>query len=268
MYRRLLIEISMYFIEGKKMFRRLNALEIAEGALLADIAVIFQLLSIYLPIAGDLFRVLIFIVFTVLVLRRGLYVGLMGFCVALFVVTVIVGSHSVLLMIIQCIGGLFLGVVMRLRMRFLPILLLGATGGTLALYGILLLTSLVFGIPLTTIVNALHATYNAAIAFMNILTAQLGVGTWWKTSFYPTLAPLVSIAFTYWWLAYFVVLWIGLCPVVFIIYAMTNTFVRLLGYDVRPFPGGHVGRFLHRAGRRSVKFAVRRGIIKRRSVSA
>jgi Predicted membrane protein (DUF2232) len=254
--------------EGKKMFRRLNALEIAEGALLADIAVIFQLLSIYLPIAGDLFRVLIFIVFTVLVLRRGLYVGLMGFCVAVFVVTVIVGSHSVLLMLIQCIGGIFLGVVMHYRMRFLPILLLGATGGTLALYAILLLTSLVFGVPLTTIVNALHATYNAAIAFMNILTAQLGMGIWWKNSFYPTLTPLVNTAFTYWWLSYFIVLWIGLCPVVFIIYAMTNTLVRLLGYDVRPFPGGRVGRFLRRAGQRSVKFAVRRGIIKRRSVSA
>ncbi len=31
---------------------RLSAIEIAEGALLADIAVVFQLLSIYLPIGG------------------------------------------------------------------------------------------------------------------------------------------------------------------------------------------------------------------------
>jgi len=250
------------------MFRRLNALEIAEGALLADIAVIFQLLSIYLPIAGDLFRVLIFIVFTVLVLRRGLYVGLMGFCVALFVVTVIVGSHSILLMLIQCMGGLFLGMVMKYRVRFLPMLLLGATGGTLALYGILLLTSLVFGIPLTTVVDALHAAYKAAIAFMDILTAHIGLGVWWKTSFYPALSPFVNASFTYWWLSYFVLIWLSLCPVVFMIYGMTNVFVRLLGYDVRPFPGGRIGRLLRRARRRSVKFAVRRGIIKRRSVSA
>ncbi len=250
------------------MFRRLNALEIAEGALLADIAVIFQLLSIYLPIAGDLFRVLIFIVFAVLVLRRGLYVGLMGFCVALFVVTVIVGSHSILLMLVQCIGGLFLGVVLRYRVRFLPMLLIGTTGGTFALYGILLLTSFVFGVPLTTIVTVLHATYKAAISFMDILTAHIGLSIWWKQSFYPTLSPLVNTAFTYWWLSYFILLWVSLCPVVFVIYAMTNFFVRLLGYDVRPFPGGRIGRFLHRARRRSMKFAVRRGIIKRRSASA
>ena len=250
------------------MFRKLNALEIAEGALLADIAVIFQLLSIYLPIVGDFFRVLIFIVFTILVLRRGLYVGLMGFCVAVFVVSVIVGSHGVILMLIQCIGGLFLGVVMRWRLRFLPILLLGATGGTLALYGVLLLTSFVFGIPLTTIVSAVHAAYNAAISFMNALTVHIGLGGWWRQSFYPTLAPVVNTAFTYWWLTYFFLLWVPLLPVVAIIYGVTNLFVRLLGYDVRPFPGGRTGRLLQRVRRRSVKFAVRRGIIKRRSVSA
>ena len=34
------------------MFRRLSAIEIAEGALLADIAVIFHLLTLYLPIGG------------------------------------------------------------------------------------------------------------------------------------------------------------------------------------------------------------------------
>ena len=56
------------------MFRNLKAIEIAEGALLADVAVILQLLITYLPLpAGHtVFRILIFVVYTILVLRRGL----------------------------------------------------------------------------------------------------------------------------------------------------------------------------------------------------
>ena len=54
---------------------RLSPIEIAEGALLADVAVIFQLLWLYLPVVGGFFRVLIPVVFTVLVLRRRLQAG-------------------------------------------------------------------------------------------------------------------------------------------------------------------------------------------------
>jgi len=68
------------------MPRKLSAIEIAEGALLADIAVIFQLLSLYLPIGKSFLRILIPIVITIIVLRRRLYVGMMGLRVALFLV--------------------------------------------------------------------------------------------------------------------------------------------------------------------------------------
>ena len=52
------------------MFRRLTAIEIAEGALIADIAVVFQLLVHYLPIGGMYFTLLVPVVFTILLLRR------------------------------------------------------------------------------------------------------------------------------------------------------------------------------------------------------
>ncbi len=247
------------------MFRNLNALEIAEGALLADVAVLFQVLSIYLPFVGDFFRLLIFIVFTVLVLRRGLYVGIMGLCVALFVVTVLVGSHSIILMLLQCVGGLFLGVTMKHRMRLIPLLLIGVTCGALAFYGLALFTSLLLGIPLTTFVDTLHATYKSMISFMDTLTTHVGLNAWWEHTIYPALAPFVNTAFTYWWISFYIVVWLFLWPLVFVIYMMTNVFVRLLGYDVRPFPGGFLGKLLRRVGRRSVKLAVKRGIIKRRS---
>ena len=50
----------------------MSAIEIAEGALLADIAVLFQLAVIYLPVIDLLTRFEIPIVLAVLVLRRGL----------------------------------------------------------------------------------------------------------------------------------------------------------------------------------------------------
>src|SRR5260370_24291599 len=77
---------------------RLSAIEIAEGALLADIAVVFQLLSIYLPIGGGYPALMVPIPFSILVLRRGLYTGLMGFFFALFLIAGLTGPpRSVLL---------------------------------------------------------------------------------------------------------------------------------------------------------------------------
>ncbi len=89
------------------MFRKLSAIEIAEGALLADIAIVFQLLTLYLPVGGDFFRVLIFIVYAVLVLRRGLYVGVMGMLVALFISAIVIGPQLVVFMLLEATGGLF-----------------------------------------------------------------------------------------------------------------------------------------------------------------
>src|SRR5437868_4911419 len=86
------------------------SIEIAEGALLADIAVIFQLVAIYLPIGGDWLRLLIPIVFAIIVLRRGLYVGCMSFCVAIFIVGIVAGPGRIILMLLEGPAGLFLGV--------------------------------------------------------------------------------------------------------------------------------------------------------------
>ena len=244
------------------MFRNLKAVEIAEGALLADIAVLFQLLSIYLPIGGQVFRILTFIVFTILVLRRGLYVGIMGLCVALFVVTVIVGTQSVIDLLLECMGGLFLGVTMKRHMPLLPLLLLGATFGSLAFYGALVLTSLIFAVPLSTLVDVLHSTYTTVISLINGLTAHAGLSGWWKHTLYPGVSSLADWGFRYWILSFYIGLWIVLCPVVFVIYVFTNSFVRLLGYDVRPFPGGRAGKLLRSFNRRSMRVALKWGIIK------
>ncbi len=244
------------------MFRDLKAIEIAEGALLADIAVLFQLLSLYLPIGGQVFRLLVFIVFSVLVLRRGLYVGIMGLCVAVFVSMMIVGTHSIFYLLLECMGGLFLGVTMKRRVPLFPLLLVGVTLGALAFYAFIILASFIFAVPLSTLVDVLHSTYTTLIAFMNSLTAHLGLAAWWKHTLYPPVSSLAELAFRDWIISFYIGTWLTLCPIVFVIYVFANSFVRLLGYDVRPFPAGRLGKLLRRLNRRSVRVALKWGIIK------
>jgi len=246
------------------VFRRLSAIEIAEGALLADIAVVLELLLVYLPVGGGFFRILTFVVFAVLVLRRGLYVGVMGMCVALFIVGVVIGPHYLVPMWIEGMAGLFLGITMKYRLGHIPLLLLGITCGALTAYFLIIFSFLIVGLPFTTIIRLLHQAYDTAIPLITLIATRVGLAVWWKQSIYPTVAAWAAWGFTYWWILFYLGLWAILCPIVTGIYAVTNLFVRLLGYDVRPFPDGKPGKVLYRIARRLVRIAVKRGVLKRR----
>jgi hypothetical protein len=226
------------------MFRRLSAIEIAEGALLADITVIFNLLTLYLPIGGDVFRLLIFIVFALLVLRRGLYAGIMGLCVALFLTAVLSGINFIPIMLLEGTGGLFLGVTMKHRWHHLPLLFVGITCGAASLFILIVLSSLLFGIPLSTFIISLHKAYTAALGLVNLITASIGLSNFWKQNIFPLVSTIANLAFTYWLAGLYLTFWLGLCPVVAGIYYLTGLFVRLLGYEVRPFPGGGLQKLL------------------------
>ncbi len=242
------------------MFRKLTAIEIAEGALLADIAVVFQLLTLYLPIGGEFFRVLIFIVFAVLVLRRGLYVGMMGMFVALFIAAIVTGPQSVVFLLLEATGGLFLGFTMKHRLSHFLLLLIGITCGALALYIVIFLSTFLFGLPFNSLVRGLHNAYTGAMSLMGVLAASVGLSAWWQQTLYPLIAPLAAFGFKYWWALYYVALWALLCPFVIVIYATTNSLVRRLGYGVRPFPDGRV----HKRIRRFSRFLLKAGIRRRR----
>src|SRR4051794_28070902 len=90
----------------------MSAIEIAEGALLADIAVLLQMVAIYLPMLDLLARFVIPIVLAVLVLRRGLPVGIMSCCVGCFLIGMLSGLSFLVPMLLTCTAGLFLGVTM------------------------------------------------------------------------------------------------------------------------------------------------------------
>lgn len=232
------------------MFRNLKAIEIAEGALLADVAVIFQLLALYLPLGELPFLPLIFVIFTILVLRRGLYVSFIAFSVAIFILLVVTGFHDLSLFLLSGSGGLFLGLTMRWRLPHSLLILLGALLGALALFALLAFFNILAGQSLNFLKQSVLAGYEQLMNVADFLMARVGVMTWWKQNVYPAINAFSTTLFRYWWLTGYFLLCITLIPVVTIIYAITNLFVRLLGYEVRAFPGGRFGRWQHRAMRR------------------
>jgi hypothetical protein len=237
----------------------MSAIEIAEGALLADIAVLLQLASMYLPVIDLLTRFVMPIVLSVLVLRRGLAVGIMSCWVGCFLIAMLSGLSFLVPMLLTCAAGLFLGATMRWRWRHLPLLLLGTTGGALAVCGLTVLLSLLAGLPLSIIVRQLDLAYQAGFALADIMAATLGLGAWWRQTAYPALAPIAQTTLEYWWMLYPAALWVFLCPVVALMYFTTNYSVRLLGYDVRAFPGGPIERRMARGARRLIGLGRRLG---------
>ena len=217
------------------MFRRLTAIEIAEGALLADIGVIFQLLALYLPIGKSIFQILSPIVFTIIVLRRGFYVGIMSLCVAVFTIGIMSGPAGWPLMLLECGAGLFLGLTMKHRMGHFWIVMLGTTSGALAFYILLIVGDFLTGIPLTDLVKSLQTTFAQFVALVGALAGSIGLGHWWQMHLLPVVNAIAQVAFKYWLIGFYVLSWIFVFPVVIVVYYVTNLFTRLLGYKVRPF---------------------------------
>lgn len=225
-----------------------SAIELAEGALLADIAVLFQLLVVYLPI-GSFFSLLIPTVFAVVVLRHGFYIGVLSLCVAVFVACVLTGVGSLIAMLFPGGAGLFLGITMKYRMRHGLLVLLGVIGSTVALYALLILTTLLTGLGMNIIVLQLRGSLVASANVAAGASDLLGLGAWWRVQLYPSLASLAHLILDYWSLALLFVCVNFSCPLVVMTYVITNSLVRLLGYRVRPFPDGWVAALIARVRR-------------------
>jgi hypothetical protein len=133
----------------------------------------------------------------------------------------------------------------------------------LTAYFLIIVSFLIIGLPFTSIIRSLHQVYDTAIPLITLIVTRVGLAVWWKQSIYPTVAAWAAWGFTYWWILFYLGLWAILCPIVTVIYAVTNLFVRLLGYDVRPFPDGKLGKVGYRIARRLVRLAVKRSILKR-----
>lgn len=240
---------SLFRSRGLTGFRRLSAIEIAEGALLANVGVIFHIAALYLPQVGGFFQLMIPVLFAVLVLRRGFYVGIIGVCVSVCLVGMLTGIHGFSIMFLGCGAGLYLGITMRQRWHHFPLALVGVTSSALLVYA----SSFVFlwfvGMPINEYIVAFQKVYARTLASMGSIITALGQGIWWQTKGDPALIAFGQLVFRDWWIWYLIALWFGLWPMVLLIYYVTNSSVRLLGYTVRPFPGGWIERLINRLGR-------------------
>ena len=242
------------------MPRKLNAIEIAEGALLVDIAIVFQLLVLYLPVGGLFFSLLIPPIFTILILRRRFYAGVMGMCVALFIIGLLTGLGTIQIMLLEVGAGIYLGLTMKYRLHYLPLILIGVTGSTILLTCITLFSILLFGQAfLDSLLIGFHVTFNLLFSIMNFITSQVGLSNWWN-SVYPTARHLADLTLTHWLAALIIINWITLLPVVTIVYYITTFLVRLLGYDVRPFPDGRINTFIQWLIRLLLRVALKLGL--------
>ncbi|MDQ6660499.1 MAG: YybS family protein [Chloroflexota bacterium] len=242
------------------MKRRLTAIEIAEGALLADIGVIFQLIAIYLPVGGIFFRLLIPTTITIVVLRRSVYAGIMAYLVSMFTAGLISGYNSVGAMMLQAGAGLFLGITMKYRIRDSLLVLIGAAGSALWLYGISILLPFIFGAPLDTIIIPFRRGFAQVISLFDFIAPQIGMYGVWRQGIYPFMNAIATWAFTYWWFSLYIVYFCAFIPIVIIVYYVTNLFIRLLGYHVRPFPSGRLHRLMNWIVRKILKVGMRMGI--------
>lgn len=245
------------------MLRNLNAIEIAEGALLADIAVVFRFIALVLPAGSVFFSVFNFTVFALLVLRRGTYVASMGMGVAVFLAGIMMGPQSLVFLLLEGCGGIFLGVTMKHHWRHGPLLLLGIFAGALALYALVMLLTLLTGLSIHELLRSIQQMLNVLISLLGHIASRLGLGPLWRYQIYPFVTGFVTWGFTNWVYTLYPALCIVLCPIVTAIYMVTNSFVRLLGHDVRPFPSDKFRRWSHRVRRRWLKFRVQRRMVKK-----
>ncbi|GCE06885.1 hypothetical protein [Dictyobacter aurantiacus] len=246
------------------MFRNLHAIEIAEGALLADIAVAFQFMVAFLPVGAGFFVFLNMVVFTVLVLRRGLYVALMGIVTAICLLCILIGPHGATSLVTEGLAGLFLGLTMKYRLPHLLVIFLGALGGSTYLFVLIITVAWLTGVPFDTYIRSMHHAYNTVIPILALIAQHVWLGTFWRQQLYPLIAALAQWGFAHWMIMFYALLFLVFIPAIVVIYWTANSFVRLLGYDVRPLLEGKVGRQVHRARRRVVTFILKRKARERR----
>jgi hypothetical protein len=245
------------------LFRKLTTIEIAEGALMADMAVVFQLLFKYLPVGGAFFALLVPVTFTILVLRRGFYAGCVSLCVAVFLTGIISGFTGSSLMILECGAGIFLGITMRHRLHYIPLILLGTTGSSLGILATTMVSILLLGPTfLGSVIYGARQSFNAIFAVLNFIAPKIYLGGLWH-SLYPFLKNASAWLLVYWPLALYVSDWAVCLVLVIIVYYATTFLVRFLGYDVRPFPDGILNKIILWVVRLALRIALIFGLGKR-----
>ena len=221
----------------------LNAIGLAEGGLLADVGVVLDLASIYLPIVGTLLSFAVPTPFAILMLRRGTRVTLLAAAVAAFLITVFSGPHFGWRMGLEAVVGMLLGAAMRTRTRpslaFAGITLLVAAITFAAALGVIFVT----GFPISDVVHEFRNGLGSAAWLIATGATIFGFESQWL-AIRPTLVALGLLGLHVWPVLLFLSLMVGSMPIVACYYALANATAQVLGHDVRPFPPSGLVRLL------------------------
>lgn len=158
---------------------RFDALGLAEGGMLADVSIVLDLATIYLPIIGTVLAPTVPTPFAVLMLRRGPKVTLLAAAVASFLVGVLAGPHFGWRLGLEALVGMLMGYAMRRRWRWPAVLVAGTFIVATVLFAAALGLIFVIGFPIKDIVQELRNGLTAA-AWVGATGASLvGVHAQW-----------------------------------------------------------------------------------------
>ncbi|HLY32397.1 MAG TPA: DUF2232 domain-containing protein, partial [Ktedonobacterales bacterium] len=213
----------------------IDAIGMAEGGLLTDVAIILDLAAIYIPIFGAVIDPAVPAPFAILYLRRGPRVTFLAIVVATFLMTVLTGPHFGWRLGLRGLVGLFLGWAMSRRWRPFAILagstLITTTAAYAAVFGVIFLT----GLPLADIVGELRNALDS-LAWLISTGAQLvGAHQYWL-AFKPYYQGFSVISLRYWPYLLYADTAVVAFPSAVLYYVVANASARLLGHEVAPFP--------------------------------
>lgn len=213
----------------------LPPLALAEGGLLLDVAVILELVAIYLPVIGIVVMPAVPTPFALLMLRRGLRVTLLAAAVSAFLVTVIAGPHFGWRMGLQALVGVMIGWIMRRRRSpWLALTLCSffiTAAGVFATFGLIVAT----GLPVKDVVDELRNAMDAAMSLLASGAHLVGLDQLWL-AVRPPLVALETLGLRLWPLLLFGYLLCFALPMVTLYLTVATGTARVLGNDVRPFP--------------------------------
>lgn len=213
----------------------LPPLALAEGGLLLDVAVILDLIAIYLPVIGIAVMPAVPTPFALLMLRRGPRVTFLAAAVAAFLVTVIAGPHFGWRMGLQALVGVMIGWIMRRRRSpWLALTLCSlfiTAAGVFATLGLIVFT----GLPVKDVVDELRNAMDAAMSLVASGAQLIGLGQLWL-AVRPPLVALETFGLSLWPLLLFCYLLCFALPMVTLYLTVATGTARVLGNDVRPFP--------------------------------
>jgi uncharacterized protein YybS (DUF2232 family) len=228
---------------ARKTGPALDAIGLAEGGLLADVGIVLDLATIYLPIVGTVLAPAVPTPFAVLMLRRGPRVTLVAAAVAAFLVTVLSGPHFGWRMGLEAIVGLLIGWAMRRRTHWTLVLALGtfvfASVTFAAAMGVIFLT----GLPIKDIVGELRNGMAAAAWAVAAGASLVGGQAQWL-AIRPSLVAVGLVALRFWPALFYLYIVTAVAPTVALYFAVANASARVMGHDVPLFPPRWVMRLL------------------------